>query len=99
MVVGANDPFASRRRNRGTKHKIKSFEVHDKYDIDTRTANYDVAIVEVEKEIKFKRNVWPICIPEKVDEDQNKYNKQTVSALGYGVYNGRTGWSFFNFLL
>ena len=63
-------------------HKIKSFEIHDKYDKDTRSAYYDIAIVELTKEIRFGNGAWPICIPEKIDGNKNKYRKKTVSVIG-----------------
>jgi len=88
VVVGSNDPFGEKRRERGTQHKIKSFKVHDKYDSDTRAAYYDIAIVKVTKKIRFKDNVWPICIPERVDTNQNKFKKQTVDVIGYGPMRG-----------
>ena len=88
VVVGANDPFGEEKRDRGKKYKIKKFDVHDKYNTDTRAAYYDIAIVEVTKEIKFRRNIWPICIPERVDENQNKFKKQTVNVIGYGPMRG-----------
>ena len=84
MAVGANDPLSERRIFRGTQYKIKSFKVHDKYDKDTRAAYYDIAIVELTKEIKFKKNVWPICIPERIDKNQNKFGKQSIKVIGYG---------------
>ena len=72
----------SRIHERVKIHKIKSFEIHDKYDKDTRSAYYDIAIVELTEEIRFGNGAWPICIPEKIDWDKNKYNKQTVSVIG-----------------
>jgi secreted trypsin-like serine protease len=100
VVVGANDPFGAKRRERGIKHKIKRFYVHDKYDSDTRAAYYDIAIVEVEKVITFGSNIWPICIPERVDTNQNKFKRQTVTVIGYGPMHvddakDRTGEVFF----
>ena len=84
MVVGADDPFGEKKRERGTKHKIKRLHVHEKYDFDTRAAYYDIAIVEVTKEIRFRPTVWPICIPELVNENRDKYRNQTVKVIGYG---------------
>ena len=95
VVVGANDPFGAangtekqKRRVRGKQYKIKKFEVHDKYDSDTRAAYYDIAIVEVTKKIRFKDNIWPICIPERVDTNQNKFKNQPVEVIGYGPMRG-----------
>ena len=82
--MGADDPFGVKKKERGKKHKIKRFDVHDKYDSNTRSAYYDIAIVEVRKEIRFRQNVWSICIPELVDENRDKYRKQNVTVIGYG---------------
>ena len=84
MTVGANDPLSEKKQFKGTQYKIKSFKVHDKYDKDTRAAYYDIAIVELSKKIRFKDNVWPICIPERVDKDRNKFKKQSIKVIGYG---------------
>ena len=82
--MGADDPFGEKKRERGKKHKIKRFDVHDKYDSNSRVAYYDIAIVKVKKEIRFRQNVSPICIPELVDENRDKYRNQTVKVIGYG---------------
>ena len=96
-MVGTNDPISSKRSDKGRKHNIKGFKVHDKYDKDTRAAYYDLAIVEVTKKIRFKSNVWPVCLPEKINEDKNHFKKQSVTIIGYGPMHGdddkdRTGW-------
>jgi len=88
IMVGTNDPFSSKRSDKGRKHKIKNFKVHDKYDLDTRAAYYDLAIVEVTKPFSFKRNVWPVCLPETINEDRNHFFRQTVVIIGYGPMRG-----------
>ena len=88
VVLGADNPTEKDppRGKRIRKLKVKSVLVHEKYSSDTRSAYYDVAIVEVPR-ISFSRkfgNIWPICIPEKINTDRNHLSRQGITVLGYG---------------
>ena len=66
--------------------KIKSVNIHEKYTPETRSAYYDIAILEVPR-ISFSTkygNIWPVCIPEKINPDRNHLYRQGINVLGYG---------------
>ena len=88
IVLGANDPMDPEDLKRGQTAQIKKFEIHDQYDIQNRTAYNDIAIVELMKKIRFKSNIWPVCLPEETNSDQNHLYRQGISIIGYGPMSG-----------
>jgi hypothetical protein len=55
--------------------------VHPKYD--GVSAYYDVAILTT-KEMTFTRAISPICLPEDVSYDVNKYDNDLAELIGWG---------------
>ena len=73
---------------RGKTAEIKNVEIHDQYDKQNPNAYNDIAIVELTKKIRFKSNIWPVCLPEETNSDQNHLNRQGISIIGYGPMSG-----------
>lgn len=84
VVVGADDPFSSDPEEQGTRYKVQSYGIHHKHDSNDRSAYYDIAILKTTKDIEFKKNVWPVCIPERINTNKEHLKKQSVKVIGYG---------------
>jgi len=88
VLAGANEPTnqAYLEANKETIQikRIKSVKIHDRYDKVDKKAYYDIAIVTIRGRLRFKENVWPICIPDKAEDDQDKYKGKELTILGYG---------------
>jgi len=62
---------------------LKSF-VHPDYD--DNIAYYDVGILVTEV-VTFSRRISPVCLPEKPNEDPDKYENDQVELIGWGQDN------------
>jgi len=84
IVLGASNLKDPNNSEKGViKRQIKSFESHNKNE---NGVDYDIAIIEVDEEILFvKENprVWPICLPEKSDDNPNHLQFRGIKVLGY----------------
>ena len=88
VVLGASDPIDSKDLKRGQTREIKNVEIHDQYDKQNPNAYNDIAIVELTKKIRFKSNIWPVCLPEETNSNQNHLYRQGISVIGYGPMSG-----------
>ncbi len=55
--------------------------IHPEYD--GKASYFDVAILETEK-ITFSRAVRPVCLPNKINNDINKYAHDQAELIGWG---------------
>ena len=76
VVLGANDPMDPKDLKRGQTAKIENVEIHDQYNKQHPNAYNDIAIVELTKKIRFKSNIWPVCLPEKTNSNENHLYRQ-----------------------
>ena len=68
--------------------EIKNVEIHDEYDKQNPNAYNDIAIVELTRRIRFKSKIWPVCLPEETNSNQNHLYRQGISVIGYGPMSG-----------
>ena len=88
VVLGANDPMDPKDLKRGQTAEIENVEIHDQYDKQNPNAYNDIAIVELTKKIRFKSNIWPVCLPEETNSNQNHLYRQGIHIIGYGPMSG-----------
>ena len=86
IIVGANQPtnekILKKRKRFVSKRKIKSVKIHPLHVL--FSARHDLALVEIEgPSFKFKKSIWPICIPEKVRPREYHFGKG-YTLVGFG---------------
>jgi len=85
IVLGAKNLKDPRNSRRGViKRRINDYQLHDKNE---GGADYDIAVVEVVDEIPFENDnprIWPICLPEKSNNNANHLQFRGMKVLGYG---------------
>jgi len=90
VIVGANEPLnekdLKKRRRFVQQVKIhpKKVLIHEKYDMQTKAAYYDVAIVKILGRFKFRPSVWPICIPEESSDEIDEWWQKGLTLAAYG---------------
>jgi hypothetical protein len=67
---------------------LNSF-VHPKYDY--KSSYFDIAVLET-KNIQISRRINPVCLPERISYDVDKYNNNQAQLVGWGsqAKNGNT---------
>lgn len=58
-ILGMHDAV----RKDGVTYKTKGYQLHPKFGNSSYYDVYDMAIVTVDREIHFTRNIRPICLP------------------------------------
>ena len=86
IIVGANQPtneeILEKRKRFVSKRKIKSVKIHPLHIL--FSAKHDLALVEIEgPSFRFKKSIWPICIPEKVRPREYHFGKG-YTLVGFG---------------
>lgn len=67
-------------------YRVKSIIVHPNFD--SLRTNEDIALIQLQRNIKFNEHIYPICLPTKQDD----YQKAIVTGfgnLGDGTYSER----------
>jgi len=67
--------------NNGNVLQIVNSFVHSKYD--GKSSYFDIAVLETE-EIQISRRISPVCLPEKINYDANKYDNNQAELVGWG---------------
>merc|ERR1740129_1851803 len=85
LVLGASNLEDPENLMNGViKRSIKGFQTHEK---NKNGVDYDIAIIEVEGEIPFEKEnprIWPICLPEKSNNDSDHLAFVGIKVLGFG---------------
>lgn len=86
IILGVSNPTLSNSKikiRKGEIRKIESFDVHEKYD--SVTAYFDIGLIKVSEKIVFKKNIWPICLEAKANNDVDEYiSDLSLDVIGYG---------------
>jgi len=95
IIVGSNKPTdeesLKKRKRLVQKKKIDNVKVHRKFDKQTIAAYYDVAVVTIKGKFRFRETIWPICLPDKAELDQNAYEDIGMVLAAYGPYAEEKG--------
>ncbi|CAG9860207.1 unnamed protein product [Phyllotreta striolata] len=67
---------------KGTAIKVEYFIMHEKYDTETYTYDYDIAILKLSKNLTFSSKIQPILLP---SEDTQVSVGEPVTIAGWGV--------------
>ena len=77
VIVGAEQPTNQERHQKRRrwiqKQKISSVKIHPQYDYSS--AQYDLALVEIEGTFTFRETIMPICIPGKAFPREDHFDK------------------------
>lgn len=74
----------SRNNANTATYRVKSTIIHPNFD--SLRTNEDIALIQLQKNIKFNEHIYPICLPTKQDD----YQKAVVTGfgnLGDGTYS------------
>jgi hypothetical protein len=67
-----------------TERQIKKIEIHPEFDVTSKAAYYDVAILTLKDPIKFSHNIRPVCLPTSASNDFDNFRGKLLSVSGWG---------------
>ena len=84
IVAGTDDPanpIPARKANLVQKREIDNVKIHPLSEVPA--ARYDLALVKIKGQFKFRDTRWPICIPEKTRSREFHFDRD-YSLVGFG---------------
>jgi len=86
VVVGTNDPTNV---TEGIERRISRVIIHPQYEYPK--AYFDMAILEMEgPELEWTMNIYPVCLPQEIPDDLDKWDGRLIDIAGFGSEQGKT---------
>jgi len=85
IVVGTNDPTNV---TEGIERRLTRVVIHPQYEYPM--AYFDMAIIEMEgKDLEFTMNIYPVCLPQEIPDDLDKWDGRLIDIAGFGSEQGK----------
>ena len=81
VILGATDPFKD-----GKVFEIQEYSKHPNFT--SPKAYFDLAIIQLKKNVVFTFDIFPVCLPKKANIDVNKWKGLPATMSGYGSKTG-----------
>ena len=82
IVFGVHNLTMLELGNWFTIRKIKEVRTHRRYQ--WPKAYSDISIVEIDEEVTFSLEIFPVCLPDVENKDENHLRRQEANVVGFG---------------